>query len=530
MTPQELKASILQLAIQGKLVEQRPEEGTGGELLERIFAAKNAKDAKGAKKSSRAETPRRRGKTDAALSCEEIPDSEKPFDIPESWVWVRIADCCIDVFSGKSPVYVKSENPYRIVGQAANQQQGLDFSQIKYTTKDFWAGMSSRYFLRENDVLLNTLGNGTLGRSGIVGKLPFQLLTDGHLFVFRFKDKTQSQFFYYYLQLRREEIEKNANGSTNQTFLSLGKTLQWLIPLPPLAEQKRIVAKIEELLPYIDRYEKAWSKLEDFNKRFPGDMQKSLLQMAIQGKLVDQRPEEGTGEELLRDILTQRRRDAECAEKKLTRRRGERGEKSDTMPPREEIPDSEKPFDIPESWVWVRLNDLVSKEIKRGKSPVYAPHSGTLVFAQKCNTKAGHIDLSLALCLDEKRLDKYPLSEFMKDEDIVINSTGNGTLGRVGIYHDSDNPNNLPVVPDSHVTVIRISDLACVQYVFYGLKHYQPYMEKLGSGSTNQTELSASTLKMLLFPLPPLAEQKRIVAKLEELLPLCERLKGKGLA
>ena len=133
--------------------------------------------------------------------------------------------------------------------------------------------------------------------------------------------------------------------------------------------------------------------------------------------------------------------------------------------------------------------------------------------------------MSLALCLDEKRLDKYPLSEFMKDEDIVINSTGNGTLGRVGIYHDSDNPNNLPVVPDSHVTVIRISDLACVQYVFYGLKHYQPYMEKLGSGSTNQTELSASTLKMLLFPLPPLAEQKRIVAKLEELLPLCERLK-----
>ena len=255
----------------------------------------------------------------------------------------------------------------------------------------------------------------------------------------------------------------------------------------------------------------------------PQELKNSILQLAIQGKLVEQRPEEGTGEELLRDILTQRRRGAECAEKNSRAETPRRRGKADAALSCEEIPDSEKPFDIPASWVWVRLNDLVSKEIKRGKSPVYAPHSGTLVFAQKCNTKAGHIDLSLALCLDEKRLDKYPLSEFMKDEDIVINSTGNGTLGRVGIYHDSDNPNNLPVVPDSHVTVIRISDLACVQYVFYGLKHYQPYMEKLGSGSTNQTELSASTLKMLLFPLPPLAEQKRIVAKIEELLPYIDR-------
>ena len=239
MTPQELKASILQLAIQGRLVEQRPEEGTGEELYRQIQSEKQRLIKSGKIKKDK--------------SLPEINPDEIPFDIPESWKWVRLGDCCIDVFSGKSPVYVKSETPYRIIGQAANQQKGLDFSQVKYTTNDFWSGMSPRYFLRENDVLLNTLGNGTLGRSGIVGQLPFKLLTDGHLFVFRLKDKAQSQFFYYYLQLRREEIEKNANGSTNQTFLSLGKTLQWLIPLPPLAEQKRIVAKLEELLPLCER-------------------------------------------------------------------------------------------------------------------------------------------------------------------------------------------------------------------------------------------------------------------------------------
>ena len=513
MTPQELKASILQLAIQGKLVEQRPEEGTGGELLEKILATKNTKDTK---KNSRAETPRRRGKADAALSCEEIPDSEKPFDIPESWVWVRIADCCIDVFSGKSPVYVKSENPYRIVGQAANQQQGLDFSQIKYTTKDFWAGMSSRYFLRENDVLLNTLGNGTLGRSGIVGKLPFQLLTDGHLFVFRFKDKTQSQFFYYYLQLRREEIEKNANGSTNQTFLSLGKTLQWLIPLPPLAEQKRIVAKIEELLPYIDRYEKAWSKLEDFNKRFPGDMQKSLLQMAIQGKLVEQRPDEGTGEELLRDILTQRRRGAECAEKKLTRRRGVRGEKADAALSCEEILDSEKPFDIPESWVWVRLGEVLDVRDGTHDTPKYVDKGVPLVTSK--NLSDGKIDFGTTKLISSEDAKQINLRSAVDDGDILF-----AMIGTIG--------NPVLVKKDREFCIKNMAlfkkignDSMDMNYVFMFLYNEQYGMKKKASGGV-QSFVSLKFLRNYLLPLPPIAEQKRIVAKLEELLPLCERLK-----
>ncbi|MBR4369776.1 MAG: restriction endonuclease subunit S, partial [Victivallales bacterium] len=242
----------------------------------------------------------------------------------------------------------------------------------------------------------------------------------------------------------------------------------------------------------------------------PQKLKNSILQLAIQGKLVEQRPEEGTAAELFKRIQ---------AEKQSLIKAGKL-KKEKPLPP---ITDDEKPFDIPDSWMWVRLEDLVIKEIKRGKSPVYISKSNTLVFAQKCNTKAGYIDLSLALFLDESKLSKYPESEFMQDMDIVINSTGNGTLGRVGIYRDNDNPNNLPIVPDSHVTVIRSSITICTEYVFHTLKYYQPYMEKLGSGSTNQTELSANIIKSLVFPLPPLAEQKRIVAKIEELLPLVDR-------
>lgn len=242
----------------------------------------------------------------------------------------------------------------------------------------------------------------------------------------------------------------------------------------------------------------------------PQELKNSILHLAIQGKLVEQRPEEGTAEELYQQIQAEKQ--------KLIKEGKVKKEK-----PLSEISEDEKLFDIPESWKWTHLDDLVIKEIKRGKSPVYIAKSNTLVFAQKCNTKAGYIDMSLALCLDESKLSKYPHAEFMQDKDIVINSTGNGTLGRVGFFRDTDNPDRKPIVPDSHVTIIRVNKALSIKFIYYGLKYYQPFMEKLGSGSTNQTELSASVVKMLVFPLPPLAEQKRIVAKIEELLPLIDR-------
>lgn len=193
----------------------------------------------------------------------------------------------------------------------------------------------------------------------------------------------------------------------------------------------------------------------------PQELKASILQLAIQGKLVEQREEEGAGIALAKEL--------NCSP----------------------IEDN-TPFDIPDTWCWCRLEDIVIKPIKRGKSPTYTKESNTLVFAQKCNTKAGNIDLSLCLYLDESKLSKYPAEEYMRDSDIVINSTGNGTLGRVGIYHDSDNALQLQIVPDSHVTVIRVNKSLSKMYVYYILKYYQPYMEKLGPGSTNQTELSAN--------------------------------------
>lgn len=242
----------------------------------------------------------------------------------------------------------------------------------------------------------------------------------------------------------------------------------------------------------------------------PEQLKASILQYAIQGKLVEQRPEEGTGEELYQQIQAEKQR--LIKEGKIKKEK-----------PLPEITENEIPFDIPESWKWVYLDDIVVKPIKRGKSPTYTLQSNILVFAQKCNTKAGYIDLSLSQFLDESKLSKYPDEEFMQDCDIVINSTGNGTLGRVGIYRNADKPEHYLLVPDSHVTIIRANKKINAKYVFFALKYYQPFLEKLGTGSTNQTELSASVIRSLAFPLPPLAEQNRIVAKIEELLPYIDR-------
>ena len=172
--------------------------------------------------------------------------------------------------------------------------------------------------------------------------------------------------------------------------------------------------------------------------------------------------------------------------------------------------DEEIPFEIPDTWEWARLENCCCKEIRRGKSPKYIDESGTLVFAQKCNTKYNGIDVGLALYLDEDTLSRYSADEYMQDGDVVINSTGTGTLGRVGFYQIADNHLELPIVPDSHVTVVRGFSNIQTFYLYAFLKANQSELEKKGEGSTNQKELKPLTLKEMLVPLPPVSEQKRI--------------------
>ena len=184
------------------------------------------------------------------------------------------------------------------------------------------------------------------------------------------------------------------------------------------------------------------------------------------------------------------------------------------------------PFEIPDTWSWCRLQSCCSKEIRRGKTPKYINNSSVLVFAQKCNTKYDGINIDLALFLDESTLSKYSDEEYIEDKDTVINSTGNGTLGRVGFYQIDNNHSNLPIVPDSHVTIIRPYNKLNKIYVNLFCKAIQPELEKMGKGSTNQKELKPVTLKEMLIPMPPIKEQEVIVKQIGDLFSVLDNIEG----
>ena len=255
-------------------------------------------------------------------------------------------------------------------------------------------------------------------------------------------------------------------------------------------------------------------------------LKNSILQMAVQGKLVPQDPNDEPASVLLERIRAEKEKLIKEGKIKKEKNPSVIFRGADNLP-YEKIGKNEPvciadevPFEIPENWEWVKLKDIVIKEVKRGKSPTYANSGNVLVFAQKCNTKAGSIDLSLAKHLDLKVFTKYPDEEYMQDNDIVVNSTGNGTLGRIGAFRGSDRIDDCIIVPDSHVTTIRVNAALISDYIYYALTYYQPYLEKNCSGSTNQTELKPAVIANLFIPVPPYAEQGRIVKKLSEVLPL----------
>lgn len=488
MTPQELKNSILQLAIQGKLVEQRPEEGTAEELFARIQEEKQRLIAE---KKIKKEKP-----------LPEITDDEKPFDIPESWMWVRLGD----LFQHNT-------------GKALNSTNRIGVS-LKYITTSnlYWNRFElenlKEMFFTDTEVEKCTVKKGDLlvceggdfGRSAI-WQSDDSIRIQNHIHRLRAYKAICTEFFYYLFYLYKHAGWIGGKGIGIQGLSS--KAIHVLVfPLPPLAEQKRIVAKIEELLPYIDRYKQAWSKLEQFNIRFPEDMKKSLLQYAIQGKLVEQRPEEGTAEELFAQIQQEKQR--LIAEKKIKKEK-----------PLPEITDDEKPFDIPESWKWVRLDDISYQigDIDHKMPP--AVQSGGVPYISPLNfTKGGEIDFESAKHISME--DFLDLSKKCVPEKNDIIFPRYGTIGVVRMV-DTDRKF---LVSYSCCTIKNIKDLMDSQYVFYVLQtklikdEINRYINK-----TTQPNVGLKSIKMFLFPLPPLAEQKRIVEKLEQLLPLCERLK-----
>ena len=469
MTPEQLKASILQYAIQGKLVEQRAEEGTGEELYQQIQAEKQRLIKEG------------KIKKDKPLP--DIAENEKPFDIPESWKWVRIGQ----IFNLQAGKNITSADIY---SEASNGNRYLCYG-----------GNGCRGYVSA----FNSEGHYALiGRQGaLCGNINVaegQFYATEHAVVVEHFNKSDVLWCAFFLKALN--LNQYATA-TAQPGLAVANIIKVPIPLPPLAEQKRIVAKIEELLPLVDRYAVAYEKLEQFNAKFPEDMKKSVLQYAIQGKLVEQRAEEGTGEELYQQIQSEKQR--LIKEGKIKKEK-----------PLPEIAEDEIPFDIPESWKWVRLVDLC-KSISDGdhQPPPQVPNG--IPFLVISNVSSGAIDFANTRYVPQDYFEALSAERIAERGDILFTVTGSYGIP-VKINCDQ------PFCFQRHIALLKL--LIDWDYLFYALKSpvIKSQCDDIATGTAQKT-VGIKSLRSMVLPLPPLAEQKRIVAKLEEILPLCERLK-----
>lgn len=484
MTAQDLKNSILQLAIQGKLVEQRPEEGTAKELLEQIREEK--------------ERLIKEKKIKKSKPLSEITEDEIPFEIPKSWEWVRVGN----VGSWSSGATPSRQHPEYYDGNIPWLKTGdLNDGDITDIPENVGEIALKKTSLRVNPIgsVLMAMYGATIGKLGI---LRIEATTNQACCAcIPYAGVLNKYLFYYLMSQRKYYIKMGAGGA--QPNISKEKIIISLIPLPPLEEQHRIVAKIEEILPYIDQYDKAYTKLEAFNKKFPEDMKKSILQLAMQGKLVEQRPEDGTADELFEQI---------CEEKQKLIKEG----KIKKEKPLPEITEDEIPFKIPKSWKWVRLGEISNKLTDGSHNPPPNAGTGYYVISAK-NIKNGEIVFGdNERYVDEKGFQKENPRTDIKRGDIILGIIG-GSIGNLAIYNHDEK-----VIAQRSAAVIDtfIENIFCLNIL------RSPMCQNImkNSSGTAQGGVYLGALKSLVIPLPPLAEQHRIVAKIEELLPYCNQL------
>ena len=518
MKAEQLRKSILQLAIQGKLVPQDPNDEPASVLLERIRAEKQRLIKEGKIKKDKYDSVIFKGDDNrhyekVGSEVKDITD-DLPFEIPDSWVWCHLGNFVLTAFSGKSPKYSKEPTPHKIVGQQANQWDGLDLRFVKYATEEFAENIPPYYYLQDGDVLLNTLGNGTLGRSSYYRKTNSSefLLTDGHIFVFRTLDRAMSYYLKIYLKNKYDEIVKSANGSTNQTFLSLGKTLQWFIPVPPLTEQARIVAEIEKFEPLIAEYDKLEQQATKLDEEIYDQLKKSILQYAIQGKLVPQDPNEEPASVLIERIRAEKK--AKLGKKYVDSfiYKGDDNCYYEHIAGRAQDEPVEVPFDIPKGWSWSRIVTISDSYIGLTYKPTDIVNDGGYIVLRSSNIKDGKICLEDIVKVSSSIPDKLKVR---KNDIIICARNGSKKLVGKSAIVDLDAPN---LTFGAFMAICRTPLFAYVSKFLLTACFFEQLAAV--SGTTTINQLTQASFNSFLVPIPPLAEQKRIVAKINEMFAI----------
>ena len=481
MTAQQLKNSILQMAVQGKLVEQNPYDEPASVLLERIKAEKQELI--------------KTGKIKKGKPLPEITEDEIPFDIPDSWEWVRL---------GIISTY--NQTKQKIKAKDADVSiWGLDLEDIEKggkllekKTVGERKSIGDKTVFNKGDILYSKLRPYLLK----ILVAPDSGICTPEIVPFTVYGGISAEYIVNFL--KSPYVDGLVNGETygikmpragTETMVSL------LVPLPPINEQHRIVAKIEELLPYIEKYGKAEEQLTALNTTFPEALKKSILQEAVQGKLVPQNPDDEPASVLLERIR---------AEKQALIKTG----KIKKEKPLPEITEDEIPFDIPDSWEWCRLGNILLKLTDGTHSTPKYTESG-IPFISVKDVSSGNLDFSNCKHISEK--EHFELYERCNPEYGDILLTKVGTTG-IPVIVDTTEQFSLFV----SVALLKFNqELLYNKYLIHMIN--SPLVQKQATENTKGVGNKNWVMRDIantLIVIPPIEEQHRIVAKIEELMPI----------
>lgn len=467
MDTKKLRQKILDLAIRGKLVAQNPEDEPASVLLQRIRAEKERLIAEGKIKRPK--------KSKTSSSESHYRNFTPPFEIPDSWEWSTLGE----IFSMQSGKNV----------QATELQEYNSQNTYPCFGGNGVRGYLSRY---NHDGTYPIIGRqGALCGNINIAKGKFYATE--HAVVVNYFANTDVMLWALFL----ENLNLNQYATaTAQPGLSVAKLGEIPIPIPPIQEQKRIVEAVQDWMKCIGKLSVSSAQLSE-----SVDFAKSkILDLAMRGKLVPQDPADEPATDMLRRI----------------------------NPKAKIITDNPHSWNMPNGWCLCELRDLCTF-LSRGKSPKYSDVPNQYpVFAQKCNLKDGGISLNQARFLDESTLPKWPNKYKLKDQDILVNSTGTGTVGRTRLFLNKYLKEFPFVLPDSHVSVVRTFDEIDSKFIYFNLisREGQTYFNDNLSGSTNQKELYIEAIGNKLIFLPPKKETERIVTKIEELYHCIDKIEA----
>ena len=521
MTAQQLKNSILQMAVQGKLVPQDPNDEPASVLLERICAEKERLIKE--KKIKREKNPSVIFKGADNTPYEKIGDEvrslvdEVPFDIPDSWEWVRFKDLA-DYSMGKTPP--RKETEYWSNGtlpwvSIADLVADGTVTATKECVNSFAAENTFKGKISKAGTLLMSF-KLTVGKVSILGIDAFHNEAIISIYPFVDPDKITTMFLFATLPLLSQsgDTKSAIKGNT----LNSDSLDALLIPLPPIMEQKRIFDKLHELTTPLLDYGAAEQKVTELNVNFPERLKKSILQEAVQGKLVSQDPSDEPAEALLERIRAEKQRlikegkiKKDKHESIIFRRDNSHYEKCGSD---EVCIDDEIPFEIPSGWSWARLGTCLDVRDGTHDTPRYVSEGVPLVTSK--NLSNGRIDFSTAKLISKQDSDAINQRSKVDSGDIMyamIGSIGNPVLYRGTDEFSIKNMALFKCVPDGMY----------MEYVYWFLVLAQEDMKKAASGGV-QAFVSLGYLRNYLIPVPPIAEQKRICNAIEQVLPLLAAL------